>query len=100
VWFLTAYTPGDFEGVNWFRFLIEIFRKLSQLAGGMWDFLHYEIPLRMEINLGLFSFSFPPAWLPFHENIPTAITMWELLGGTAIIGIMLLVLIKYIIPML
>lgn len=90
----------DFEGINWFRFLIDVFETLTRLASRLYDFLHYEIPLRLTIDIGFVEINIPPSWFPLAEDIPASITMWEFVGGTALIAILVLVLLKYIIPLL
>jgi hypothetical protein len=63
-------------GVNWLSLVYEVFWKLASLANALYNFLFYELSL-----LGL------------------EISLWQLLGGTSIVILLVARLAKLLVPL-
>jgi len=65
------------DSVNWFSFIFLVFEKLIDLSNALYNFLFYELEL-----LGL------------------SVSLWQVLGGTAIVVLLTARILKLVVPLL
>lgn len=82
----------SFEEFNPLKFIYDLFFHMVDFFEKIYNFLTYEIDVPKEVDVGIWDYE-----IPFLDDLPDTISMLQLLGGSGLTVILILVFLKIII---